>query len=213
MDNVTAATRRNLAETPRAGRKMDQVIEGARTVFMRAGFEGASVDEIAREAGVSKATLYSYFADKRLLFMEVAKSECRAQTRAAIEQIDMGGPPRKVLTEAARRMVRFFLSDVGRQTYRIVVAESDRFPGLGREFWESGPKVVREVLIGYLGKAVDKGELAIDDLGLAADQFPELCKAGLHTRLVIGVQTEFSEDEIGRVIEGAVDTFMARYGT
>jgi len=179
---------------------------------MRSGFEGASVDEIAREAGVSKATLYSYFADKRLLFMEVAKAECRVQTEAATHEMDFSAPPREVLTQAASRMTRFFLSDVGQQVYRIVVAESGRFPDLGREFWESGPKLVRDVLIDYLEAAVARGDLRIDDVELAADQFPELCKAGLHLRMVIGIQTEFSDGEIDRVIAGAVDTFMARYG-
>ena len=58
------------------GRKWSQVLDGARTVFMRDGFEGASVDDIVREAGVSKATLYSYFPDKRHLFTEVARIEC-----------------------------------------------------------------------------------------------------------------------------------------
>ena len=74
-------------EIGRQGRKVAQVLEGARAVFMRDGFEGASVDEIAREAGVSKATLYSYFPDKRLLFMEVAKSECGRQAEAACDRI------------------------------------------------------------------------------------------------------------------------------
>lgn len=197
----------------RTGRKADQVIAGARAVFMRAGFEGASVDEIAREAGVSKATLYSYFADKRLLFMEVAKAECRTQTEAAVHEIDFTAPVDQVLRQAARRMTRFFLSDVGQQVYRIVVAESGRFPELGREFWESGPAQVRNVLGDYFRAAMDRGELAVDDIELAADQFPELCKARLHTRMAIGIQTEFTDEEIDRVIDGAVEMFMARYGT
>ena len=54
------------------GRKWAEVLDGARTVFLRDGFEGASVDDIVREAGVSKATLYSYFPDKRLLFLELS---------------------------------------------------------------------------------------------------------------------------------------------
>ena len=61
------------ATVVRTGRKFDQVLAGAREVFMADGFEGASVDDIARAAGVSKATLYSYFPDKKLLFMEVAR--------------------------------------------------------------------------------------------------------------------------------------------
>ena len=114
------------------GRKWDQVLEGARKVFLRDGFEGASVDDIVREAGVSKATLYSYFPDKRLLFLEVAKTECAAQSDAAVAQVEASGDIREVMTTAAKRMVRFFMSDVGLQGHRIVVGESQRFPEIGR---------------------------------------------------------------------------------
>ena len=199
------------ADILRQGRKVEQVLDGARRVFMEHGFEGASVDEIAREAGVSKATLYSYFPDKRLLFMEVAKSECRRQSDAAAQRIALSGPPEEVLFEAASRMVRFFLSGFGRSVYRICVAESGRFPELGQEFYASGPLVVRQMMVGYLKGAVERGELEIDDIELAADQFPELCKASLHIPLVLGIKSRFTDAEIDRVIRGAVDMFMARY--
>lgn len=199
-------------EIGRPGRKVAQVLEGARAVFMRDGFEGASVDEIAREAGVSKATLYSYFPDKRLLFMEVAKSECGRQAESACDRIALAGPPADVLYDAASKMTRFFISGFGRQVFRMCVAESDRFPELGREFYASGPMMVHEMLVAYLTEAVAQGYLVIDDIELAAAQFPELCKAGIHMPLVLGLKTEFTDEEIDRVIRGAVDTFMARYG-
>jgi len=128
------------------GRKFDQVIEGARTVFMANGFEGASVDDIAREAGVSKATLYNYFPDKRLLFMEVAKLECRKIASQAIETMDFTQPVADVLLDGARHMIDFITSDFGQRVFRICVAESERFPNVGREFFECGPAVVREQL-------------------------------------------------------------------
>jgi AcrR family transcriptional regulator len=193
------------------GRKFDQVLEGARTVFMREGFERASVDDIAREAGVSKATLYSYFPDKRLLFLEVSKIECNRQADEALEVIDMTAPPEVVLREAALRIVRFFMSDFGMQVFRIAVSESDRFPDLGRRFYESGPALVRERLRAYMADACARGELRIDDLALAAEQFAELCKAHLFTRRAFGVATDVSEGEIARVVDGAVATFLARY--
>ena len=194
------------------GRKWDQVLEGARKVFLRDGFEGASVDDIVREAGVSKATLYSYFPDKRLLFLEVAKTECAAQSDAAVAQVEASGDIREVMTTAAKRMVQFFMSDVGLQVHRIVVGESQRFPEIGREFYESGPARVHAILRQYLQKAVEDGELKIDDIDLAADQLPELCKAGLHLKMVLGLRDAPTEEEIDRVIDGAVDMFLARYG-
>ncbi len=196
----------------RKGRKFDQVLDGARDVFLRDGFEGASVDDIAKEAGVSKATLYSYFPDKRLLFMEVASAQCRALAFAALTNMDLTAPPRQVLTMAGQTFLRFIYSDMGQRMFRICVGEADRFPDIGREFYHSGPMVMRHATIEYLSAARDRGELHIEDMALAADQFAELCKADLHPKLMFGIQTTVSDDEIARIVDGAVETFMARYG-
>lgn len=197
--------------TVKRGRKFDQVLDGARQIFMSDGFEGASVDDIAKAAGVSKATLYSYFPDKRLLFMEVAKSECIRQADIAVEQIDLTQPAHAVLTEAAWQMVNFFTSDFGQRVFRLCVAESDRFPDLGREFYESGPALVRARLVEFMKCGIERGELSIEDLPLAADQFSELCKADLFPRLVFSMDSSFSEAQKKRIVEGAVATFMARF--
>lgn len=197
----------------RRGRKFDQVLDGARIVFMRDGYEGASVDDIAREAGVSKATLYAYFPDKRVLFLEVAKHECcrQADEAEALVTCDMG--PRQALTVAAQKMTEFFCSDFGMRIFRMCVAEADRFPELGREFYESGPALAKARLAEFISDCVARGLLACDDIPLAADQFAELCKADLFHRIVFGVNLPITEADRARVIQGAVDTFLARYGT
>ena len=197
--------------TVKRGRKFDQVLAGARDIFMTDGFEGASVDDIARAAGVSKATLYSYFPDKRLLFMEVAKTECVRQAETAVETIAMSQSVGIVLTEAAIQMVNFFTSDFGQRVFRLCVAESDRFPELGREFYQSGPALVRDRLIEFMKVGISRDELAIDDLPLAADQFSELCKADLFPRLIFSMDSAFDEAEKLRIVTGAVETFLARY--
>lgn len=194
------------------GRKFDQVLDGAREIFLSAGYEGASVDDIARAAGVSKATLYSYFSDKRLLFLEVAKQECCRHADLAMSSVDFAGPVREVLTVVGAQMVDFLTSDFGQNVFRLCVAESGRFPQLGREFYENGPLLVRGRLIGYFETAMARGELVIDDLPLAADQFHELCKADLFPRLVFALDREFSAAQKRRVVDGAVETFLARYG-
>jgi len=198
---------------PKKGRKFDQVLDGARTVFLSDGFEGASVDDIAKAAGVSKATLYSYFPDKRFLFMQVAKTECQRQADLAIENIDMDAPIRRILHDIATEMVDFMTSQFGKQIFRICVGESDRFPELGREFYESGPVMIRAKLIDFFEKGVARGDLKIDDFELAAEQFHELSKADLFPKLVFNIVEDFTHEEKERVVNGAVDMFMARYGT
>ncbi|MFV0515083.1 MAG: TetR/AcrR family transcriptional regulator [Jhaorihella sp.] len=196
----------------RKGRKFDQVLAGAREVFMADGFEGASVDDIARAAGVSKATLYTYFPDKRLLFTEVANTECARLAEIAMAQIDDRRPPRDVLTAVGRQLVRFLLSDFAQQVFRICVAERERFPELGRAFYASGPETGQKRLGDYLTCAAGRGELAIEDVRFAAEQFLELCKVRLWTRAVFGVQDDFAPEEIDEVVCHAVDMFLSRYG-
>ncbi|CUH65283.1 HTH-type transcriptional repressor AcnR [Thalassovita gelatinovora] len=196
----------------RTGRKFEQVLLGARKVFMADGFEGASVDDIAKAAGVSKATLYSYFPDKRLLFMEVVRSECLRQAEDAVELADFDASPQVALRFAGYAMVDIFTSDFSQRIFRVCVAESDRFPELGWEFYQSGPMVGRARLTEYLKQAVARGELKIDDFALAADQFVELCKADLFARMVFGINRDFTKAEKARVVEAAVDMFIARYG-
>ena len=137
---------------------------------------------------------------------------CEDRDQAAIARIEASGDVREVLKDAAMRMVRFFMSDVGMQVYRIVVGESQRFPEVGREFYNSGPAMVREFLVRFLSRAVEEGKLRIDDVELAADQFPELCKAGLHLPMVLGIRDSYTEDEIERVVDGAVEMFLCQYG-
>ena len=196
----------------RKGRKFDQVVAGAREVFLRDGFDGASVDEIARAAGVSKATLYNYFPDKRLLFMEVGKAQCRAQAEEAIASIDTSLPPQVVLTEAGRRFLDIIFSDLGIQTYRVCVNEAERFPALAREFYETGPQLMREALLAYFDAAAARGEIRIGDRFRMADQFGELCKARLHMELLLGLRSTVTQAEREIAIDDAVETFLARYG-
>jgi TetR/AcrR family transcriptional regulator, mexJK operon transcriptional repressor len=196
----------------RRGRKFDQVLDGARRVFLRDGFERASVDDIAREAGVSKATIYAYFPDKGLMFLEVARTECRRQTEAAEAAIAGDLPVRVALTVAAERIVAFLMSDFGQRMYRIVVGEGGRFPGLMQEFYAYGPGLIHDRLVHHLRAHVDCCDLRIDDLDLAADQFAQLCKATVFDRLIFGMAETITPADVRRSVEGAVEMFLARYG-
>ncbi|WP_282092094.1 TetR/AcrR family transcriptional regulator [Epibacterium ulvae] len=198
----------------RTGRKFAQVLEGARVVFMAKGFEGASVDDIAKEAGVSKATLYSYFPDKRLLFSEVVRTECQRQCEATGAGGDFheNHPPAESLYAGARMIIASYLSEISQQMFRICVAEATRFPELGELFYQSGPMIWRTDMRSYLQQATARGDMAVEDFDMAADQFIELCKADLLLRAVFLNETEFSEDEQHRVAAAAVDLFLAKHG-
>jgi TetR/AcrR family transcriptional repressor of mexJK operon len=195
----------------RKGRKFDQVIEGAKAVFLREGFEGASVDEIARDAGVSKATLYSYFPDKQHLFLAVIETECGHQSEVEILLHASEQDVEQTLRIICKTLITFFLSRFGQDMFRVCVAEAQRFPELGRTFYDSGPKRWGRKISQYLDSPKAREALDIDDTHLAADQLAQLCRADLMLKVLFGIDKDPPEAEIDRIADEAVKTFLARF--
>jgi AcrR family transcriptional regulator len=194
------------------GRKVEQVLAGAHVVFMAEGYEGANVDAIAKAAGVSKATLYSYFSDKRALFAAVAQAACQEQTRIALTFAGEDGPFAERLYRGCRSFMEFLYSPFGVQMFRTMVAESARFPEFGQQFWATGPGAAHRAMVEMFREAVADGHLEIDDFELAAETLTELCKTYLHPRLILGVIDRAEPAELDRIARHAVDVFLARYG-
>lgn len=200
-------------ELPRKGRKVAQVLKGAHDVFMAEGYEGANVDAIAKAAAVSKATLYSYFPDKRALFAAVAEAACKEQTRLALGFAYDEGDFSEQLHKGCRSFMAFMFSPFGVQMFRTVIAEAARFPEFGQRFWATGPGMAHAEMVTLFKEAVSHGCLKpIDDYELAAETLTELCKVHIHSRLLLGVIDSVEDAEIDRIAWNAVETFMARYG-
>ena len=193
------------------GRKFEQVLAGAREIFLRDGFDGASVDDIARAAGVSKATLYSYFNDKRLLFMEVCRQECLRQASSAMAQVNDYKTIRDKVEFAARTLVSVILEPFNVAIFRVCVAEAERFPEIGEQFYNYGPGFGVARIAEFIEIAVKDGELICDDPHLAASQLQNLCRSEMFDRVLFLNKATFSQDQIDRVVNGAVEMFMARY--
>ena len=191
--------------------KVEQVLQAAGRVFREQGYGSASMDAIAREAGVSKATLYAHFAGKDQLFAAIVGAECRSHSKTLtapdIERLEV----RQALGAIGRNFLELVLSAKARALYRIVMAEAPRFPELGRAFYASGPAVVLARLADYLGAADARGALRVEDPGLAAEQFIGMLLGPLHMRHLLGLTAEFGDRHPAEVVEAAVTTFLAAY--
>jgi len=201
----------NIETRIKKGRKYGQVLAGAREVFMREGYEGASVDEIARDAEVSKATLYRYFPDKQHLFMAVLTQECAQQSEVEITMAEGTMPVPDTLRFICRELTGFITSPFGQDMFRVCVAEAQRFPELGQAFYESGPKRWIGKIAEYLASPKAQEVLDIADPMLAADQLAQLCRTDLLLQIMFGIVEAATPEDIDRIADEAVTTFMARY--
>ena len=193
--------------------KRRQILDGARSVFLGQGFEGASMNDIARVAGVSKGTLYVYFENKERLFAAVVEEE-RAQHVENIFDFDHeNADVETVLTRIGVQLTTFLANPHIVSAMRVVMGIAERLPELGRRFYETGPSLSRARLAEYLATRVAAGQLDIPDTMLAAAQFLELSHAPLCKPMFFGVETEApSKERIREVVDSAVRLFMAGYG-
>ncbi|MBB3937404.1 TetR/AcrR family transcriptional regulator [Aureimonas phyllosphaerae] len=193
--------------------KRRQILEGARRAFVGLGFDAASMNDVVREAGVSKSTLYVYFRSKEELFRALIECEREAYLAEVEALLTDPGDPAETLLRYGQRLARLVMSPEAMHAKRTVIAVAARMPEVGREFYRHGPQRGLALLSAYLEKACAAGTLEIPDVALAAAQFVELATAGiLRRRFFDDEAPAISEDEMARVVASAVRLFMAGYG-
>ena len=190
--------------------KRRQILGGARKVFMDLGFDGASMGVIARAAGVSKGTLYVYFADKNRLFEAIVEQENLEQGKAAFNF----DPERDAITtlhEFGQAYIQLLCRPGGGSAIRTVMAIAERMPEVGRRYYERVLDRIINRLAAYLQARVKAGELAIDDCQLAASQFVQTCHASLFLPFLFQDAPAPSAERIAKVVESATRMFLAAY--
>jgi AcrR family transcriptional regulator len=191
--------------------KRRQIVDGARQVFLARGFDAASMADIAREAGVSKGTLYVYFKNKEELFAAIVQQECWNHAESTFRLDPADHDVERVLTDLGVNYLHFLCNTNKASTLRIVIAIADRMPEIGKAFYETGPMQGIGRVRDYLEAQVKAGVLAIDDCELAASQFLDAAQSTLFKPVLFNFEAPPSEARIAKVVGAAVHMFMAAY--
>jgi AcrR family transcriptional regulator len=178
---------------------------------MDLGFDGASMGEIARAAGVSKGTLYVYFADKYRLFEAIVEQETLEQGRLSFN-FDPGRDVPTTLRDFGRSYIQLICRPGGGSAIRTVMAIAERMPDVGRRFYESVLAETINSLASYLETHVAAKDLVIDDCQLAASQFLLMCQASLFLPFIFQAAPPPSPERIAQVVESATRMFLSAYG-
>jgi AcrR family transcriptional regulator len=192
--------------------KRRQILEGARSLFLAQGFDAASMNAIAQEAGVSKGTLYVYFKSKEELFEAIVEEQCSAQGEqifAFDDDPDVGG----VLRRLGCEFVRFLCRPGGISPIRTVIAIADRMPELGARFYRAGPARGIANLKAYFEEQVARGVLKPHDCEVAAAQFIDACLSMTFRPMLFNFAGPPDDARINHVVDMAVCMFLAAYGT
>ena len=202
----------------RSDRTRQTIMRAALQVFLQHGYVGATTDEVAARASVSKQTLYRNFADKQRLFAEVVLDStvtlAGELADAAVVNLDGARDVRQALRDFARSFVAGLLVPDVVRLRRLVIAEADRFPDVARAWFERGFEGMLGTLGATLRRLADAGQLRrLDDPRLAAYQFAALVMyQPMNQVMFAGTEAVPDAAELDRIVEAAVTVFLAHYG-
>jgi AcrR family transcriptional regulator len=210
-----AASRDELEDEPRSARKRRAILDAATTVFLSNGYLGTSMDEIAALARVSKQTVYKHFADKERLFSEIVTAtvdEIADPNTDEVLKLKDTGDLERDLRDFARRQLRAVMKPRLLQLRRLIIGEAERFPQLGRMFYERGPGRTIEALAAMLEQLASQGALELDDPRLAAAHFNWLVMSiPLNQAMLLGEDRPATPSELKRYADAGVRAFLAAY--
>lgn len=192
-------------------KKIVQILAGAQSVFLEKGFAGASVDGIARTAGVSKPTIYSHFADKKELFVAVIHDEFSRQGSLIWGMERTEDDPGNQLELLGGEFLRAILNPKLQSLFRLVLAELDRFPEIGAVFYNATIARGIATLTGLLQEYEREGYLSVPDPQLASHRFLEMCRAGIFYPNILRIRKTLTEAERKAHVHSAVNAFMKIY--
>lgn len=191
--------------------KRRQILTGARKVFLAKGFDGASMEVIAKAAGVSKGTLYVYFNSKEALFEALILQERNSQAELMQEVLVSKADVATDLHRIGRNYLQKMAKPEKLSTLRMVIGAAEKFPQFGQLLYEAGPCRGRREMGAFIQERINRGELKPCDAELAAGQFFDLCVAGILRRMLLNAGPPPTEAESEININSAVSVFLAAY--
>ncbi len=201
------------AQEQTRSRKGEAVLEAAGKLFLEQGYAAVSMDAVAREAGVSKATLYAHFASKEALFGAVVSKRCSVMAETLELARVHDAPLEMALRRVGRHILGFLLSPPVLTMLRIAVAESQRFPDLARAYYAAGPLAGHERLAAWMAEEQRRGRLRADaDPRQAAEHLIAMLRGTVLLRGALGIPPAPTEAELDRTAAAAADVIRRAYG-
>jgi len=196
----------------RSEARRSAIIATAAELFKEAGYERASMNELAKRLGGSKATLYNYFSSKEELLVAVVQAYATGHLAEAMTSLTTERQSENLKTVLLRfgESMLVVLTNDGEalSIYRMIIAEASH-SDVGMLFYRSGPSQCIEALAKLLAQAMAQGEIADADPQLRALQFLSLLTAETELRLYQRQPQPLERHQIRQLVNNAVEMFMA----
>jgi AcrR family transcriptional regulator len=190
-----------------------EIVAAAVQVFVERGFAAAKLADVARRAGVTKGTLYLYFASKEVLFKEMVR-------QTIVPALAMGEQLVSTHTGSAadlfKQIIRGWWERVGETSVsgipKLMMAEAGNFPELARFYYDEVIRRGHRLMASVLERGIASGEFRdLDlDVGVRLAMAPLLQAANWRNSWALCTREGF---DIARYLDHHIDIFLRRIAT
>jgi TetR/AcrR family transcriptional repressor of mexJK operon len=201
----------------RSSRKHQEILDAALDIFLTKGYERATMDDIAAVAGVSKQTVYKHFVDKDSLFAEIVlgtTDRVSALVRLIADTLGTTTDLRRDLERLGDSFLTELMQPDVLRLRRLVISSAERFPDVGRSWYEQGFEVVLEQLSKAFRELHQAGLLHVEDPEIAAHHFVGmLLWIPVNRAMFTGDETPLPSKRAAAYARAATRAFLDAYGS
>lgn len=190
--------------------KRQQILTAATILFTEKGYAATSMEALAKQADVSKQTVYSHFGSKDELFAASIEQKCDSYEMINFSLDDLSDP-KNTLMQLAKRFIVMLTSKEALAVHKICSYESNSYPQLSELFYSAGPERLSKEVAKLMTLLNEKKILQIDNPWYAALQFLNMMKGEVWMRVEFNTKKQLTEQEVDHYLEASIDLFMRGY--
>lgn len=196
---------------PKDLKKRQAILEAATQSFLSTGYEGTSMDSIAKQAGVSKLTVYNHFQDKAQLFGAAIAMVCDQRLPKHYYQLDPNKSVEAHLTDLAVAFLNMVYSEEAIKLHQLLTSLASQAPELVSLFYNAGPQQTRTNLLSLFQQFQQHQLIDMDDESVAIDLFCSLMTDVHHDRVIWGIDPVPDLAQIKAKIKKQLSIFFKIY--
>ncbi len=171
MKKIVKKNKNNLGR-PVSIKKHENILKAAQFLFHKNGFEGVTMDEIAKRANVVKATLYNQFQDKENLFIEMMKNSISGlESENNVDEMMKNRKIQEILIDVSQKLITFLESNEVKNAHRLMIMQAEKHKKLAQLFMQNGPYRIKKLIAEILEKSQKRGEIKVDNFEEKASYF------------------------------------------
>ncbi|MCM1963943.1 TetR/AcrR family transcriptional regulator [Acinetobacter pittii] len=201
----------NQSGRPKDLEKRARILQAAKAIFLKSGYHGTSMNQIAQEAGVTKLTVYNHFQDKVNLFICAITETCEETLCTKQFDLDTSADFYQTLFIVCSRALQIIYSPEALKLDHVLLELAAEQNPLALQFFEASHTRMENQLAEFFQKAAQLGFIQADDPIYQTELLLTLLLGVRHHKVLLGITGAPNAQELEQIIRDAINLFLLKY--